>query len=468
MVHILIYGILLLLLVSLTVITYQFRQLQKNTGTIATNEPHATHLAWGQGYVYAALVLVIVLLIAYTWYVVQGTPWQGHLMEWLNIVVRLMHITFGIAWIGASFYFVFLENALNRTEDVRDELAGNLWAVHGGGFYYLEKYKVAPKAVPKHLHWFKYEAYFTWVSGFALLFVVYYFNAKAMLIDANVFNMGSAAAIAIGVGSFAVAWILYDLLCKSSLIKKPLLFAVVGFVLLTTFAYLYAQVFSARAAYIHFGAMIGSLMAANVFFVIIPAQKAMVAAAKIGQPVNPVLGKNALARSLHNNYFTLPVLFVMISNHFPSTFGHTHSWAVLAAITLGTAGVKHYLNLKEKGQYNVCILPLAVLLLLAVAFVTAPPKTTTACATQVSFAQINTIIQQRCISCHSSRPTDDVYTAPPNGVVYDTPNDIVQKKDLIMQRVVVTKTMPQNNKTNITPQERELIRCWIEQGANTQ
>jgi len=463
MVHVLVYGVLLFVLVLLVVMTYQFHQLEKNSADATDDSKEKLGLS--QGFIYASLVLTIILMAAYTWYVVKGTPYEGHLMEWLNIVVRLMHITFGIAWIGASFYFVFLENALNRTDDVRDELAGNLWAVHGGGFYYLEKYKVAPKTLPKHLHWFKYEAYFTWVSGFCLLFVVYYFNAKAMLIDTNVLNVSPAAAIGIGVGSFIVAWVLYDLLCKSPLIKKPLAFALVGFALLTGFAYFYAHVFNSRAAYIHFGAMIGSLMAANVFFVIIPGQKAMVAAAKIGQPVDPAYGKRALARSLHNNYFTLPVLFVMISNHFPSTFGHQYSWAVLAAISLGTAGVKHYLNLKEKGQYNVYILPASVLLLIAVSFITAPAKPGE-CKETVSFARVNTIIQNRCMSCHSSQPTDDVYTAAPNGVKYDTPDDIVRKKDLIMQRVVITKTMPQNNKTGITPEERDLIRCWIEQGAS--
>lgn len=463
MVHFLVYGVLLFMLVMLVSMTYQFHHLEKNNSD--ATDAGKEKLGLSQGFIYASLVLTIILLVAYTWYAVKGTPYEGHLMEWLNIIVRLMHITFGIAWIGASFYFVFLENALNRTEDVRDELAGNLWAVHGGGFYYLEKYKVAPKTLPKHLHWFKYEAYFTWVSGFCLLFVVYYFNAKAMLIDTTVLNLSPAAAIGIGVGSFIVAWVLYDLLCKSPLIKNQLVFALAGFALLTGFAYFYAHVFNSRAAYIHFGAMIGSLMAANVFFVIIPSQKAMVAAAKIGQPVDPALGKKALARSLHNNYFTLPVLFVMISNHFPSTFGNKYSWAVLAAISLGTAGVKHYLNLKEKGKYNVYILPVSVLVLLAVSFLTAPPKPGE-CKEQVSFTVVNNIIQNRCIQCHSSKPTDDVYTAAPNGVKYDTPEDIVRKKDLIMQRVVITKTMPQNNKTGMTPEERDLLRCWIEQGAS--
>ena len=364
-----------------------------------------------------------------------------------------------------SFYFVFLENALNRTKDVRDELAGNLWAVHGGGFYYLEKYKVAPKTIPKHLHWFKYEAYFTWVTGFCLLFVVYYFNASALLVDKNILDISPLAATGIGVGSFIVGWVIYDLLCKSPLIKEPIVFTLVGFVALVGFAYFYSHVFSGRAAYIHFGALVGSIMVANVFFVIIPAQKAMVRAAKRGLPPDPQPGINALNRSLHNNYFTLPVLFVMISNHFPTTFGYEQPWLVLVIISLGTAGVKHYLNLREKGQLAVWVLPVSVVILLAGAFISAPPKDPGACNSKIEFSEVNAIIQARCVSCHSSKPTDDVYKAPPNGVIYDTPDDIVRKAALIMQRVVITKTMPQNNKTNITQKERDILRCWIEQGA---
>lgn len=419
-----------------------------------------------QNYIYTGIILVVVGLIVNTYILVQGTPLESHMMEWLNIVIRVMHVTFGIAWIGASFYFVFLENALNRTENVRDELAGNLWAIHGGGFYYVEKYKVGPKEIPKHLHWFKYEAYFTWLSGFCLLFVVYYFNASAFLIDKNVLDITGTQGILIGVGSFAVAWVIYDLLCKSALIKNQLLFSIIGFAILVFFAWFYCQVFSSRAAYIHFGAMIGSIMVANVFFVIIPAQKAMVSAAKMGLPLDPSLGKNALSRSIHNNYFTLPVLFVMVSNHFPSTFGYEYPWLVLAIISLGAAGVKHYLNLKEKKELNVWILPVSVIILLAACMVSAPSTDPFECKTEISMAEVNAIVQKRCIQCHSSNPTDDVYKVAPNGVMYDTPEDIAKKKELIMQRVVLTKTMPQNNKTNMTEEERNAIRCWIDQGAN--
>jgi uncharacterized membrane protein len=234
------------------------------------------------------------------------------------------------------------------------------------------------------------------------------------------------------------------------------------------FAYFYCSVFSARAAYIHFGAMLGTLMAGNVFFIIIPSQKAMVKAAKQNRPLDPTLGKSAGLRSLHNNYFTLPVLFVMISNHFPSTFGYSAPWLMLAIITLGTAGVKHYLNLKEKGQLNIWVLPVSIAVLLGAAFISAPQKNPLACKEDISMAQVNAIIQQRCVTCHSTKPTDDVFTVPPNGVVYDTPQDIQRLKDKIMQRVVVTKTMPLNNKTGMTEEERSMVRCWIEQGGKEQ
>lgn len=463
-------GIILLLLIYLT---YKLEAILKHNQSVAEDEILTTEktiwqdkLHYAKGFIYfgIALTIVAILLVFYTQ--IKGSVYEGHFREWLNIIVRWAHITFGIAWIGASFYFVFLENSLNRTKGLRDELAGNLWAVHGGGFYYLEKYKTAPKIIPAELHWFKYEAYFTWLSGFALLFVVYYFNAKAFLIDKNVLDISPLTGVAIGVGSFVVAWIFYDLICKTPLLKKGVWLAIFGFIITVAFAWFYCQVFSSRAAYIHFGAMLGTLMAGNVFFVIIPAQKAMVKAAKNKTPLDPQLGKNAGLRSLHNNYFTLPVLFVMISNHFPSTFGHEYQWAVLAAITLGSAGVKHYLNLREQGQLSVMVLPVSILLLLAVAFVTAPQKNNEECKSEVNFTQIYQIINDRCTSCHSSKPTDEVWTAPPNGVVYDTPQDITKLTDKIMQRVVVTKTMPQNNKTEMTPEERELIRCWINQGAS--
>src|SRR5215208_4007210 len=210
MLNIIVYLVLAVILVMLFGLVKHFPVGKKDEDKVEVEEETIKEkMSVFEGLVYAAIILVIIGILVHTYFIVKSTPWEGHLMEWLNIIVRVMHITFGIAWIGASFYFVFLENALNRTKDVREELAGNLWAIHGGGFYYLEKYKIAPKTIPRELHWFKYEAYFTWLSGFSLLFIVYYFNAKAFLIDDNVMALSPLAAISIGTGSFIVAWIIY-------------------------------------------------------------------------------------------------------------------------------------------------------------------------------------------------------------------------------------------------------------------
>lgn len=408
----------------------------------------------------------IFLFLYIVYQFVQGTTWESHVFEWLNLVVRWAHVVFGIAWIGASFYFNFLENSLNRTENLRDELAGNLWAVHGGGFYYLEKYKIAPKEIPKELHWFKYEAYFTWLSGFVLLVIVYYLDAKVYLIDPEVLNISSDKAIAIGIGSLFIGWIVYDLLCKSPLSKKPVLFWLVLFLFIAGFAWFFLQVFSARAAYIHVGALIGTMMVGNVFRVIIPSQKAMVNAAKKGELPNPVLGKNALLRSRHNNYLTLPVIFIMISNHFPSTYGNTFNWFVLLGLSLVSVLVKHYLNKMEQGEKAVWILPVAIVGMISLTFVTAP-RTKSVCKddTPATFSEIQPILIKRCVQCHSANPTDDVLKLAPNGIKFDTPEECAAMAERILNRAVITKTMPQANKTHMTQEERDLIQCWIENGA---
>ncbi|WCO01203.1 urate hydroxylase PuuD [Psychroserpens ponticola] len=430
------------------------------------NDDKADSLQTSQNWFYALIVIGSVCGIGILYLFLKGTIYESHFFEWLNLTVRLIHITFGIAWIGASFYFVFLENALNRTENVRDELAGNLWAVHGGGFYYVEKYKLAPKKIPKHLHWFKYEAYFTWLSGFCLLSIVYYFNASSYLIDPEVLDILPSTAIAISISSLIIGWVLYDQICKR-LSNNKVVFTLAITALVFLFAWFYSQVFSGRAAYIHFGAFLGTLMAANVFFTIIPGQKRMVAAAKKGLPPNPADGKAAFLRSYTNNYFTLPVLFVMISNHFPSTFGNTYQWLVLIGITLGTAGVKHYLNIREKGELSVWVMPISVVILFGMAFMTAPtPPKYENCQEIVSFTEVQTIINNRCTACHSSNPTDDVWKVAPNGVKYDTAEQIYNLRDKIFQRVVVSKNMPfNNNQTLMTQEERDMINCWINQGA---
>lgn len=454
----------LAILILSVLATYKVHHLIK---TFKANDgKKAASLQTIQNWFYALIVVASISIIAILYLFLKGTIYESHFLEWLHLIVRLMHIVFGIAWIGASFYFVFLENALNRTYKVRDELAGNLWAVHGGGFYYLEKYKLAPKEIPKNLHWFKYEAYFTWLSGFSLLAIVYYFNANSYLIDPEVLDIKPFEAIAISIASLLIGWVLYDQICKRFADNK-IVFTILITVLVFLFAWFYAQVFSGRAAYIHFGAFLGTLMAGNVFFVIIPGQKRMVAAAKKGNLPNPSDGKAAFIRSYTNNYFTLPVLFVMISNHFPSTFGNSYQWIILIGITLGTAGVKHYLNLREKEQLSFWIMPVSIILLLGMAFMTAPKKPKYEnCNEAVSFNQVQSVIKNRCLTCHSSNPTDAIWKVSPNGVKYDTAEQIYNLRNKIFQRVVVSKNMPfNNNQTQMTQEERDIINCWINQGA---
>jgi uncharacterized membrane protein len=400
---------------------------------------------------------------------IKGTPWESHANEWMNLIVRWAHVTFGVAWIGASFYFIFLENALYRGPGIREGLAGNLWAIHGGGFYYVEKYKVAPEKLPAHLHWFKWEAYITWISGISLLFVVYYFNASSLLVDKNVADISNGTAIAIGIATLVLSWFVYDILCRSPLVESKPIFFMLMLGYITLIAFFLSQWLSPRAAYIHVGAVIGTMMAGNVWRVIIPSQKAMVKAAEEGKPVNPELGRHAGLRSLHNNYFTLPVLFIMISNHFPSTYGNTLNWAVLGALTLISAGVKHYFNLKDKGEKSPLLIPAATIGVMIVFFFTAPRAQSGSGDVgddqeKVAFYQVYQTVVRRCTPCHSANPMDDVNVLAPNGIMFDTPDQIIAQKDRIMVRAVVTKTMPQNNKTEMTEGERDLIRRWIEQG----
>lgn len=418
----------------------------------------------------ACKFFVLAVVFGFLAYVaVVGTPMYGYVMEWLNLAIRWTHVIAGIMWIGASFYFIFLENNLNRTQGLRDELAGNLWAIHGGGFYYVEKYKVAPKVIPTHLHWFKYEAYFTWLSGFALLFLVYYADAKSFMIDPTVADISTPAAIAIGVGSLVLGYVIYDLMCRSKLILDQGRFALVGAVILAVICYALTHLLSGRAAFIHVGAVIGTIMVGNVFFTIIPSQKALVRAAKTGQPLDATLGKKAGQRSLHNNYFTLPVVFIMISNHFPSTFGHSGNWIILMVMILASAGIKHYWNLLDRGENKPMWLAGSVISLVVMSFVISPAfEDTMDSSIPTSFAEANAVIQARCVQCHSANPTDDQWPTAPNGVMYDTPEQIKAMADKIMTRAVRTRTMPQGNKTGMTEEERTVLKRWILQGAKTE
>ena len=412
-------------------------------------------------------ILIFLPLFYLSYVAVSGTPMQGHAMEWLNLIVRWFHIIVGIMWIGASFYFIFLENNLNR-KGVREELSGNLWAIHGGGFYYLEKYKVAPKQIPDDLHWFKYEAYLTWISGFVLLFVVYYMNPGSFFLSPDGPDISVTAAVLIGIGSLFFGWIIYDLMCKSPLINKPWLFVGIGLMLLTGLSWFLVQVFSSRAAFIHVGGVIGTIMVFNVFFVIIPSQKAVVRAALSGEKPDATLGNKAMQRSLHNNYFTLPVIFTMISHHFPGTIGHDYNWLILMGIIIASAGIKHYWNLIERGFEARYILPASVLGLFFLALITSPltdRHDDIDLTEPVAFEEVETIIQTHCIQCHSENPSDEIWTNAPADVKLDTPEQVQNQADAIMRTTVRSNFMPLANQTNMTQQERDKLHRWIEQGA---
>jgi uncharacterized membrane protein len=431
----------------------------------------------------------------------------------LNLAIRWIHMIVGVAWIGASFYFVWLENNLNRVNP-KTGLSGDLWAIHGGGIYHLEKYKLAPPEMPEHLHWFKWEAYFTWITGVCLLGVVYYLNAEIYLIAPGS-GLDSTTAIAIGIGSLVAGWFIYDLLCDSPLGKTPVLLGLVLFVGLVGATYGLTQVFSGRGAYIHVGAIIGTIMVGNVFRVIMPAQRNLVKAIEEKREPDPALPAKGLLRSRHNNYMTLPVLFIMISNHFPSTYGSEYNWLILAGLAIFSILVRHYFNTRHGSQKFAWTVPVAALGMITLAFVTSPyakkqmtpvvqapvvqeaPVSTTESMTEeiassntastaadsqavpadhamstasagVSFETINKVIQERCSVCHSATPSHAAFAAAPAGVMLDTPEEIKANAPRIVAQTVTTQVMPLGNMTQMTDEERALIGTWVEQGATIQ
>jgi uncharacterized membrane protein len=393
-------------------------------------------------------------------------------LEWLNLIVRWLHVITGIAWIGASFYFVWLDNTIRPpapdSDLAKKGVSGELWAVHGGGFYNPQKYLVAPAELPKDLHWFKWEAYSTWLSGFALLFIVYYFNAQAMMIDKQVADLTSLQAIGIGLGSLVVGWTVYDLLCRSKLGQHDLAFGAVIFLFLVASAYVLNKYLSGRAGYIHVGAMIGTMMVANVLMLIIPGQRKMVAAMMAGQKPDPIHGLKAKQRSVHNNYFTLPVLFIMISNHYAMTYRHEHAWAVLAVIMAAGVLIRHFFNLRHKGrvEWRYPVAGVALLLGLAIAIApSAPVAVKPAHDTGAQFAKVQTIMAQRCVSCHAAVPTQPGFASAPAGVMLENEAQIRQNAERIYTQSVKLKAMPIANLTNMTDDERAHIAAWFESGA---
>ena len=393
---------------------------------------------------------------------------SAHLEQWLNLALRWAHVITGIAWIGTSFYFNWLNSRLAPPPPERQEpgVAGELWSVHGGGFYRVVKYTVAPGELPRTLHWFKWEAYATWLTGFALLVLVYYLGAASFLVDPRVARLSPGAGVAVGVGTLIVSWVVYDALCRSPLGARPVALGATLFVLATALAWGLSQLLSPRAAYLHVGAAIGTIMAANVLMVIIPAQRDMVAALAAGRSPDAARGEQGALRSLHNNYLTLPVLFIMVSSHYPATYGHRLNWAILAGLAVIGVATRHWFNLRNQGRKNVWMLPAAGLALVALALATAPRSgPAPSSGAQVSFAEVRLIVARRCAGCHSSAPTTPGISAAPLGVLLDTPDQIRGNAPRILAVAVDAQTMPLGNLTGMTPQERELLGTWIRAGA---
>lgn len=401
---------------------------------------------------------------------------EGYILEWLNLLGRWAHLVTGIAWIGASFYFVWLDNSLETPKhdtDVERGVGGEIWSVHGGGFYHAQKYTVAPPKLPETLHWFKWEAYTTWITGMFLIAMMYWYQAEIYLIDPSVMSLSKPVAVLLGILTLVVGWIVYDLLCKSPLGKQETKLSITMLLFVSVVAWLLCQIFSGRGAYLHYGAMLGTIMVANVFFVIMPGQRDLVAAKSEGRVPDPIHGIRAKQRSVHNTYFTLPVLFVMISNHYALTWGHPFNWLILIVLSIAGALIRVYFVQRHKGNQTLTPLFVSAVLIMGVAAAIAPrPAETVALDSGLGaadvFAEVKAVMEVRCASCHAKAPTQPGFSAPPKGVILESADDIVRQAQVIHQQTVVTKAMPIGNLTQITDEERVLIDQWFRSGAKAE
>ena len=395
---------------------------------------------------------------------------NAYWLDWLNLLGRWLHLISGIAWIGASFYFVWLDNHLLQPKNPDDSakgIAGEVWSVHGGGFYHAQKYRVAPQLLPEPLHWFKWEAYTTWLSGFFMLCLVYYVGAGTYLIDPAVAALSPMEAIAIGLGSLVLGWLIYDGLCRSPLGRNDRQLGLAVAMLAAAAAWGLCHVFSGRGAFIHYGAMLGTLMVANVFFVIIPGQRELIKAKLAGREPDPAPGLKARQRSLHNTYFTLPVIFTMMSNHYAMVFNHSYNWVLLIAISIAGAAIRVYFVARHKGHASPAPIVLGMGLLAGVAFAISPappPQAAATVNTADQFAKVVHIVQNRCASCHAEKVTQAGFVAAPKGVLLDTPERIAAHATQIYQQVA-SRAMPLGNLTGMTDQERQFIVAWGSAGA---
>ncbi len=395
---------------------------------------------------------------------------NAYLLEWLELLGRWVHLITGIAWIGASFYFVWLDDHLLAPADAASRqkgVGGEVWAVHGGGFYNAQKYRVAPHALPASLHWFYWEAYSTFLSGFFLLALLYYAQADLYLIDPRVADLSKAAAIAWGLGFIVGGWLIYDALCRSPLARHGARLGAVIALLSGVAAYALCHLFSGRGAFIEFGAMLGAIMVANVFFVIIPGQRAMVRAKQEGREPDPQAGLRGKLRSVHNTYFTLPVLFTMLSNHYALTFGARYNWLVLIALCTAGASLRVYFVARHRrhergGKTSPWPAVLGVLLIAATAAALTPRHAATRAALRLS--DVQRIVAVRCAPCHAANPRQPGFATAPKGLLLDTPDGIVTHAALLRPQVAA-RAMPIGNLTGMTEDERSLLIEWIDQGA---
>ena len=398
---------------------------------------------------------------------------EAYLFDWLSLLGRWLHMITGIAWIGASFYFVWLDNHLEAPQDPRLReagVSGELWAVHGGGFYNPQKYAGTPPSLPAKLHWFKWEAYTAWMTGMFMLGVVYYAGAGSPLIDRQVADLSPALALCIGLAFLAGGWLIYDQLCKR-LASQNRLLALILAVLTSIAAWGLCQLFSGRGAYIHFGAMLGTIMVANVFFVIIPGQRAMVDAAHAGIAPDPQHGRRGKQRSVHNTYFTLPVLFTMISNHYPMTWGSALPWLTLIGIAFAGVAIRIWFVMRHKQQVTGKTSPWPLLAgiagLIVIALVLRPsagPDTNTADTPAAQFTKVQQIINARCVVCHAAAPAQPGFATAPKGIRLDTPEQILNHAHALRAQLAA-RAMPLGNVTNMTDQERSAVIAWIDRGA---
>ncbi|WP_017759225.1 urate hydroxylase PuuD [Pseudacidovorax intermedius] len=399
---------------------------------------------------------------------------DSYYLDWANLLLRWLHVITAIAWIGASFYFVMLDNSLEKPKDAESldkGVGGEQWAVHGGGFYNMQKYAVAPRKIPEHLHWSFWESYSTWLSGFALFTVSYLWNASTYLIDKSKMDWQPGAAIAVALAFFVVFWMVYDGICQIFGRRKngDTIVGVLIAVFIAFAAWLACQWFAGRAAFLLVGAMMATTMSANVFFWIIPGQRKSVAALREGKPVDPIHGQRGKQRSVHNTYFTLPVLFAMLSNHYSFTYSHPQNWIVLLLIMLGGAAIRQFFVVRHrwklgnaKNPLPYAMLGIAVLGLTIVWMKPAPvaPQPAAAQAAPVAYAEVQKVFEQRCYLCHGA-------AVQMKNVRLDSPEQVAAHAQAVYQQVVVTKIMPMNNATGITEAERALIGRWFQSGAKT-